>query len=66
VKCPSCLIGKSTFEDLPKLKERALKPLAQVNVDSFSASVTTNEGYNHAVVFADCLTGYRWASGCMI
>ena len=55
-KCPSCMIGKSTLEDLPKLKDRATKPLWQVNMDSFSSSVTSIEGYNHAVVIADCHT----------
>jgi metallophosphoesterase superfamily enzyme len=53
------MIGKSTLEDLPKLKDRATKPLWQVNMDSFSSSVTSIEGYNHAVVIADCHTGYR-------
>ena len=63
VKCPACMIGKSTLEDLPKLKERARKPLWQVNMDSFSSSVTSIEGFNHAVIFADCHTGYRWVYG---
>jgi hypothetical protein len=60
------MIGKSTLEDLPKLKKRALKPLGQVNMDSFSSSVTSIEGYNHAVVFADCHTGYRWVYGMKV
>ena len=53
-KCPSCMIGKSTLEDLPKLKDRAIEPLYQVKMDSFSSSVPSIEGYNYAVVFADC------------
>ena len=65
-KCPSCMIGKSTLEDLPKLKDRASEPLWQVNMDSFSSSVTSIEGYNHAVVFADCHTGYRWLYGMKV
>ena len=44
VQYPSCMIRKNTLEDPPKLKERALKPLAQVNMDSFSTSVTSIEG----------------------
>jgi len=48
------MIGKSTLEDLPKLKDRAEEPLYQVNMDSFSSSVTSIEGYNHAVVNANC------------
>jgi hypothetical protein len=63
VKCPSCVIGKGTLEDLPKLKDRATEPLAQVNMDSFSSSVPSIEGYNHAVVFVDCNSGYRWLYG---
>ena len=62
-KCPSCMIGKSTMEDLPKLKDRAEEPLAQINMDSFSSSVPSIEGYNHAVVFVDCNSGYRWLYG---
>ena len=57
------MIGKSTLEDLQKLKDRATAPLWQVNMDSFSSSVTSIEGYNHAVVIADCHTGYRWLDG---
>ena len=60
------MIGKSTLEDLPKLKDRATKPLWQVNMDSFSSSVTSIEGYNHAVVIADCNTGYRWLYGMKV
>ncbi len=63
MKCPSCMIGKSTLEDLPKLKDRAEEPLAQVNMDSFPSSVPSIEGYNHAVVFVDCNSGYRWLYG---
>ncbi len=59
------MIGKSTLEDLPKLKDRAPEPLNQVNMDSFSSSVTLIEGYNYAVVFVDCNSGYRdrWVYG---
>ncbi len=63
VKCPSCMIGKSTLEDLPKLKNRAMEPLVQVNMDIFLSSVQSIKGYNFAVVFVDCTTGYRWRYG---
>ena len=63
MKCPSFMIGKSTMEDLPKLKDRADEPLGQVNMDSFSSSVPSIEGYNHAVVVVDCNSGYRWLYG---
>ena len=39
VKCPSCLIGKATLEDLPKAKKVMIKPLYQIHMDSFSPSV---------------------------
>jgi hypothetical protein len=63
VKCSSCMIGKSTLEDLPKLKDRADKPLGQVYMDSFSSSVQSIEGYNHAFIFVDCNSGFRWLYG---
>jgi hypothetical protein len=62
-KCPSCMIGKSTLEDLTKLKDRAKEPLHQVNMDILSSSVQSIEGYNYAVVLVDCNTGYRWLYG---
>ena len=57
------MIGKSTLEDLPKLKSRATEQLAQVNMDLFSSSVQLVEGYNYACVFVDYNTGYRWIYG---
>ena len=32
-------------------------------MDSFSSSVKSIEGYNHAIVFVDAATGYRWLYG---
>ncbi len=32
-------------------------------MDSFSLSVKSIEGYNHAIVFVDAATGYRWIYG---
>ena len=57
VKCPSCMIGKATLEDLPKAKKVMTKPLYQLHMDSFSSSI---EGYFHALVLVDAATGYRW------
>ncbi len=51
------MIGKSALEDLPKLKNCATQPLAH------SSLVQSIEGYNYAVVFVDCNTGYRWLYG---
>ncbi len=60
VKCPSCMIGKAKLEDFSKARQIKVKPLHQINVDSFSSSV---EGYNHAVVFVDKCTVYKWIYG---
>ena len=32
-------------------------------MDSFSSSVESIEIYNHAIVFVDAATGYRWQYG---
>ena len=32
-------------------------------MDLFSSSVTSIERYNHAIVFVDAATGYRWLYG---
>ncbi len=63
IKCPSCMIGKATLEDFPKARQVKVKPLHQINVDSFPSSVPSIEGYNHAVVFVDKCNGYRWIYG---
>ena len=63
VKCPSCMIGKATLENFPKAKRPINKPLYQVRMDSFPSSVKSFEGYNHAIVFVDAATGYRWPYG---
>ena len=54
------MIGKATLEDFPKAKHPINKPLYQINMDSFSSSVKSIEGYNHAIIFVDAATGYRW------
>jgi hypothetical protein len=62
VKCPSCMIGKGTLEDLTKTKKVIKKPLYQMNMDSFSSSVKnvkSIKGYFHSLVFVDAATGYR-------
>ena len=43
-KCPSCMIGKSQLNDKPESIKRAEKPLAKVNFDLISSSVTSIEG----------------------
>jgi hypothetical protein len=63
VKCPSCMIGRATLEDLPKTKNVISKPLYQINIDSFSSSVKSIEGHFHSLVLVDAATGYRWIYG---
>ena len=60
MKFLSCMIGKgrkATFEDFPKARQAKVKTLHQINVDLFSSSVPSIEGYNHAVVFVEKCTG---------
>ena len=52
------MIGKSTLEDLPKLKDRAKEPLHQVNMDIFSYQAI--EGCFYAGILVDCNSRYRW------
>jgi hypothetical protein len=44
---------------LPKARQVKVRHLHQINVDSFSSSIPSIEGYNHAAVFVDKCTGYR-------
>ena len=62
-KCPSCMLGKATLEDYPSARIRKVPPLYQINMDSFSSSIKSIEGYNHAVVLVDNQSGYRWIYG---
>ena len=57
------MIGKATLEDFPKAKHPINKPLYQIHMDLFSSSVESIERYNHAIVFVDAATGYRWLYG---
>ena len=50
---------QATLEDFPKAKHPINKPLYQIHMDSFSSSVKSIEGYNHAIVFVDAAAGYR-------
>ncbi len=59
-KCPSCVLRKSTLENYPELREPATHPLSRVNMDLYTSSVISIEGYNHAVVFTDSHGEYRW------
>ena len=41
----------------PKMKVKATRPLRQLNMDSFSSSVVSIEGYFHAVVIVNEFDG---------
>ncbi len=62
-KCVSCMIGKSTLEYFPGGKIGANRSLKEVNIDSFSSSVLSIEGYLHAVVIVDSILD---TDGCMV
>ena len=57
------MIGKSQLNDKPESIKRAEKPLAKVNFDLISSSVTSIEGYNYCAGFTDDCSEYRWAYG---
>ncbi len=61
-KCLSCMIGKLQLNDKPEKIKRAEKPLAKVNLDLISSSVTLIEGYNYCAVTDDC-TEHQWMYG---
>jgi len=62
-KCPSCMIGKSTLENYPGSKEPDPRPMALVHMDVYSSSVTSIEGYNHALIITDSCSEHRWQYG---
>ncbi len=55
------MIGKSQLNDKPESIKQAEKPLARVNFDLISSSVTSIEGYNYCAVLTDDCSEYRWA-----
>jgi hypothetical protein len=62
-KCQSCMIGKGTLESYPERLEPASQTLERVSMDSYSSSITSIEGYNHAVIITDSYGEYRWQYG---
>jgi hypothetical protein len=55
-------VGKehSQARKYPDLLEPATQALSRVNMDLYTSSVTSIEGYNHAVIFTDSHSEYRW------
>jgi hypothetical protein len=58
-KCSSRMMGKSQQNDKPESVKRAETPLAKVNADLISSSVTSIEGYNYSAVFTDDCSVHR-------
>ena len=56
-KCPSCMLGKSTLENYPGSMDPASQLLGRVHMDLYSSSITSIEGYNHAIIFTDSNSG---------
>ena len=57
------MLGKANLEDFPQRRKKVVPPLYQINMDSFSSSVKSIEGYFHDVVIVDNHSGYRWIYG---
>ena len=57
------MLGKAHLEDFPQRRKKVVPPLYQINMDSFSSSVKSIEGFFHAVVIVDNHSGYQWIYG---
>ena len=62
-KCPGCMIGKSTRQDVPGPAKRATRPLEKVTFDLIISTVTSVEGYNAAALWVDDCSGFKWLYG---
>ncbi len=62
-KCPGCMVGKSTRQDIPGEIQRVTRPLQRVNFDLVVSSVKSLEGYDHAALCVDDFTGFKWLYG---
>ena len=56
------MIGKSTLENYPGSKEPDPRPMALVHMDLYSSSVTSIEGYNHAIKDEILAMSKRWVA----
>ncbi len=63
VKCPLYMLGKAHLKDFPPRSNTKVPPLYQIDVDLFSSSVESIEGFFDAVVFVDKHRGYLWMYG---
>ena len=57
------MIGNSTLENYPGSKEPDSRPMALVHMDVYSSSVTSIEGYDHALIITDSCSEHRWQYG---
>ena len=59
------MLGKAHLEDFPQRRKKVVPSLLlyQINMDSFSSSVKSIEGYFHAFVIVDNHSGYLWIYG---
>jgi len=62
-KCPGCMLGKSSRQDIPGAAKRATRPLEKVNFDLIISTITSVEGYKAAALFVDDCTGFKWLYG---
>ncbi len=62
-QCPSCMIRKSTLENYPGSKEPDSRPMALVYMGVYLSSVTSMEGYNHALIITYSCSKHRWQYG---
>ena len=62
-KCPGCMIGKSTRQDVPGPAKRATRPFEKVTFDLIISTVTSVEGYNAAALWVDDCSGFKWLYG---
>jgi hypothetical protein len=57
------MLGKSTLENYRGSMDLASELLGRVHMDLYSLSITSIEGYNHAIIFTDSNSGMRWQYG---
>ncbi len=62
-KCSSCMIGKSTRQDVPGPAKRATRLLGKVNFDLIIVTVTSVKGYNASALFVDDHSSLKWLYG---
>ena len=65
-KCQSCMSmhdRKEHIRNYPGSKEPDPRSMALVHMDVYSSSVTSIEGYNHALIITDSCCEHHWQYG---